>query len=103
MSSFNLLDRFFIFHSINYDLLIFSFISTTSSLGTNLYGAAMMSKLPVGDFQMLSDLEVTEFDVLLTGIFLVFCEITFSNNILKLQHFFSLEILKCCFLLVEML
>lgn len=27
----------------------------------------MMSKLPVGDYKMLSDSEVTEFDVLQTG------------------------------------
>lgn len=72
-------------------------------LGTNLYGAAMMSKLPVGDYQMLSDLEVTEFDVLLTGIFLVVCETSFSNDILKLQLFFNSSIVKFRFLFGDIL
>ena len=35
--------------------------------GTNLYGAAMMTKLPVADYKMLSDSEVAKFDVLQTG------------------------------------
>ena len=36
------------------------------STGTNLYGAAMMGKLPISDYKMLSEEEVNEFDVLIT-------------------------------------